>query len=167
MRAMRRGLRSTLWKREGGQLVRQYHDTGVWSDPSATDEERVFTAAPAQSPPAHLQNVMHILVHRRPSTLCQVATLCGVEESTAWCYVTRAIEFWPLLCREASKMVFPGLVEKLDRIDRSGPLRTVMERLQPALEGDQEWKCIRNRYAHLRLARVCLDARDLIQGKGE
>ena len=166
MHLCERGLRSTLWRRPDGRTVRQYHDTGEWSDPSAATEERVYQAVPTRTPPAHLQRAVRHL-SRAPPTIERFANRCGVEVSTAWCYATRAVEFWPLAYESALRLVHPPLLDVLYREeDHTGPLRDLMARVEDSLRGDHEWRSLRDRYAHLRLARVCLQARTLVEMAG-
>ena len=83
-----------------------------------------------------------------------------MEVSTAWNYASRAVELWPAQAREpASRLVYPPLLKALRTVPREGRLRDLMERLQRGpLRGDAEWREVADRHAHLRLARLCVDA---------
>ena len=130
-------------------------------------EEAVFAgaaahAAPAHAaarpPPPHLRAALRHLA-RDLGDIEELAFACAVAPSTAWSYATRAVETWPLAAPLALRLVHPPLVAALRAVDdRSGALRALMERAERsvALRGDVAWRCLPDRYAHLRLARVCL-----------
>jgi hypothetical protein len=164
MRAVERGLRSTLWRRDDGTTLRQYHDTGAWSEPLREDDEPVYAAAApppgARPPPRYLRAALRQLA-REPRDVDELARLCAVEVATAWSYATRVVELWPLAHDLALPLVHPPLVEALRGLDdHAGSLRDLMARVEAAapLRGDVAWRCTRDRHAHLRLARVCLQA---------
>ena len=90
MRAVERGLRSTLWRRDDGTTLRQYHDTGAWSEPLREDDEPVYAAAAApppgaRPPPRYLRAALRQLA-REPRDVDELARLCAVEVATAWSY---------------------------------------------------------------------------------
>ena len=85
------------------------------------------------------------------------AASLGVRESTAWCYLCKVVELWPFTNVHAAKMIYPPLLAALVSVDGRGSLRQVMERLNSGpLKGSTEWRSVENRFAHLRLARLCL-----------
>ena len=85
-----------------------------------------------------------------------LASLLHVRESTAWCYLCQVVEHWPEESPLALAMVYPPLVPAFDTLsDTTGRLSDVMERLnQGPLEGDVEWRMVKDRFAHLRLVRM-------------
>ena len=60
----------------------------------------------------------------------------------------------------ARPLVYAPLFDALGEVDAAGTLRGVMERLEArsSLRGDPDWRCVRDRFAHLRLARLCAEA---------
>lgn len=102
-------------------------------------------------------------IRSRPATIEALARACGVEISTAWSYACRVVEYWPDTHQAARYLVYPGILECCERNTSAlvGSLRTVMEaleRMDPDIAGDTDWRCVRDRYAHLRLARLCVQA---------
>jgi hypothetical protein len=98
------------------------------------------------------------LVARRPTDIAQYARALDVEVSTAWNYLARVVEVWPRAQGLARAVVYPPLLAAVAALeDRTGALREVMARLS-SLAGDTAWREVGDRYAHLRLARLCVEA---------
>ena len=173
---VQRGRRSTLWITEDSELLRQYHDTQRWSGPlnvhvdergvcrgtgnrtlsSMLKEATTFRGTTA-TPPPYLRNARSCL-SREPKDVESFATLCGVKKSTAWCYLCQVVEHWPGANVVARRYVYPPLLEAVSTTtDATGSLKEFMTRLeQGPLKGDSDWKCVQDRHAHLRLARLCV-----------
>ena len=186
-RTVRVGARSTLLMRKDGAVCRHYHDTGICVgpiEPRIDDRGRLRgpggrrledlirrTFPPADEPrstfrglargagpPPHLRRALTHLADT-PRDVAAFARQCAVETSTAWCYAARIVEHWPHLHRFARVLVYPPLMETLDALeDRSGTLRALMHRLPATLHGEHGWRCLADRYAHLRLGRLCAEA---------
>lgn len=121
----------------------------------------VPTSAGLPSPPDHLHTALSQLLFH-PRDIDDFANMCGVKTSTAWNYACRIVEHWPYSHLYARRLVYQPLLEVCESTCLDGSLRHVLERLQPVLSGDVEWRCLTDHYAHLRLARLCLEAeRDL------
>ena len=160
-------------------LVRWYRDTEAWGDAVAPsidchgrarcsqnrsvdrmlERATAFRGAPGGvAAPLHLRNALEHAC-REPRNVDEYASLCGVKASTAWNYACRVVERWP-----RAHAVVRGLVhgDVLDAVrgadDLSGSLGALMRRLSPALSGSTEVRCLSDRYAHLRLARLCVEA---------
>lgn len=171
------GSRSELRLSPSRGLVRVYRDTGTAHTVNGTIDERGVwrtagnrrVAPPrdgasyrgvqgALACPAHIVRARDLVIHDR--SVVDAATLahaCGVQETTAWQYACSAAERFPICHARLLLWIYTRLLPALDRVDVCGSLRDVMSRLQaPAgpLDGDHDWKCVRNRYAHLRLARI-------------
>ena len=172
------GGRSTLYVTRDGACYRRYHDTGTWSGPlpvhvdeqgalRGSQNRRVDTlvaqafggedtdrgASSGKPPPSYLRRALGHLV-REPRTVQDYARLCGVEVSTAWCYACKCVETWPSAHPFAARFVHPPVLEAVRACaDRKGSLRDLMERC-----GAHDWRTLDDRYAHLRLARLCADA---------
>lgn len=166
MRCVRSGMRSSLWVDDGaGRCMREYHDTGVCHELSYPPPERRRDAAFRGTPPAppHLRRALAGLV-RDPRDVQAYARLCGdVAVSTAWNYACRAVEQWPACHVHARRLVYPPVLRGVAELaDRDGTLRDVLHRLDgtAALRGDVGWRCVRDRCAHVRLARLCLQAEE-------
>lgn len=112
-------------------------------------------------PPPHLHKALGYLA-REPRTVQEFARSCDVEVSTAWNYAARVVEYWPAAHTVATSLVYPPLLRALYEVSsRTGRLRDLMERLEveaTSLRGDVEWRCARDRYEQLRLARLCVEA---------
>lgn len=153
---IRRGFRSSVYLNESDDVVRVYHDTGDAQLVPEACKRRACTRCAA--PPPHLRRALRCMIDARDVT--HFARRCGVAESTAWSYATRIVECWPAAESVAIALVYEPLVRALHECsDISGPLRDVMGRVEGAVAGDHEWRTLRDRYAHLRLGRVCVDAR--------
>jgi hypothetical protein len=99
---------------------------------------------------------MYVLL-REPQSIDEFAQLCRVKVSTAWNYASRVAEYFPETNVQAARMVYQPLLPALLAVDATGTLGAVMERLNAGpLRGDIEWRCIDDRLAHIRLARLCL-----------
>lgn len=171
--------RSSLYATRDGRLYRQYHDTGAWRGPLTTQlddkgvertsgnrrvdrlvEEAFFAdttyrgaTTAGRGPPPHLQRALRHLVSA--SSLDEFAAACGVVASTAWCYACRCVEAYPSSHVFASRFVHPPMLEAVAALgDRRGTLTELMTRVD-----DPEWRTLSARYAHLRLARLCADAK--------
>lgn len=176
------GARSTLHVDSDGLLYRHYHDTDTWDGPreprmddrgvKRADGNRSVDAAVARlfdetrafrgvvgvrpCPPPHLHRTLRVLVHG-VRDVDVLALRLGVSRATAWNYVCRTVEAWPLAHEVARPLVHPELLTRLASLsDRSGSLRALLSRLD--LTDDIEWRCLPDPYAHLRLARLCLEA---------
>ena len=93
------------------------------------------------------------------TTIDEVARRCGVRRSTAWQYVTTTCEASARAARhvlDGTALVCPELRATASGVDLTGSLTTVMERVAERLDGDVAWRCEKDRYAQLRLLRVCL-----------
>lgn len=117
-----------------------------------------------KAPPPYLRRALTCLL-RGCDDVDGFARRCGVERSTAWGYVARCVELWPESSASlAVRFVYPPLVTALRQLStHCGSLREVMERLQTedtAVRGDPEWRCVAEPFAHLRLARLCVQAMD-------
>lgn len=175
------GRRSTLYVTRDGQLYRHYHDTNVWKGPlkpniDANGTERYsgnrrvaslvekgwgeesYRGDKKEKAPKYLQNALSELT-KQPSSVKEFASACGVEESTGWNYLCKVVEMWPASNQIAKNLIYPGVLEVCESgICLKGTLKEVMERINthPTLLGDVEWRCTENRFAHLRLARLCV-----------
>lgn len=165
--------RSTLRETSDGRLYRQYHDTERVSecfaahlDPSGArrcsgnrriDHVREGTARGVVAPPpAHLQRALGVIC-RRSNDIRVVATLLNVTRNTAWSYVCRVVDAWPTSCDCAALLVDPDLMEAVRATpDLAGSLRDLMDRLPPSAH--HALRAMDDRYAHLRLARLCVEA---------
>ena len=179
---LEKGRRSSILSYETGDVTRMYHDTGnetplpLTMDEqgvvrisgnrtlralSMTNEDRFRGRAPSRSVyghvPLHMRRALDTLLTSNPTNVQVFATSLGVKESTGWCYLCKIVELFPSANVSAAKVLYPPLLPALATVDNSGTLRQVMERLNAGpLKGAMEWKCIDNRFAHLRLARLCL-----------
>jgi hypothetical protein len=109
--------------------------------------------------PLHIRRALNTLLTSDPmwNNVKEYAASLGVKESTAWCYLCKIVELFPSANVSAAKVIYPPLLIALASVDNRGTLKQVMERLNCGpLKGSMEWKCIDNRFAHLRLARLCL-----------
>lgn len=170
---VRRHLRSSIVLRDD-DLLRVYHDTGrcvplpVTVDARGTlrtFENRTVDSLQddpdSQHVPEHLRRAADVLERERPKSVVAFAHQLGVAESTAWCYLCRLVELLPHTVPHARAVVFPPLFDALRRVDSTGSLREVMQRLNDGpLRGDTDWRCVHQRFAHLRLARLCATRRD-------
>lgn len=182
LRAVDTGGRSTLYVSREGALFRQYHDTGTWDGPlplhvDATGvarcsgnrrldsvvrdafDDATYRGAREARPPPYLRRALACLA-REPTSIEAFARACSVEVSTAWNYAARVVEHWPAAHVVASPLTYPPLIPALRALGvRDGRLRDVMQRLEEGpLRGDVEWRCVDDRYAHLRLARLCVES---------
>lgn len=170
---LERGLRSSLVIGERGDILREFHDTKLRRRvPVRVDDAGTLRIGgnrsvetllqgrgtqPVTRAPPHIARTVDVLKSRTCRTVSDVGDAMGVKTSTAWCYVCRAVEEDPSIRNHAIRLVFPALPAALRALaDTSGLLRDVMERLQSGpLRGDSEWRCVPDRFAHLRLARIC------------
>lgn len=172
MRRVETGVRSSLWLDDRGTPIREFHDTGrMVTLPVRLDERGVqrlahnrrataladradYRGADRADPhlPPYLDRARRILLEC--DAVATVARRCGVLPTTAWSYVCELAATCDA-CREHARahFVHPVLFEALPRVDARGSLREVMERVDA--RGDVEWRCATDRYAQLRLARVC------------
>ena len=172
---LERGRRSSIVAYQTGEMTRVYHDTKMEVLlPFSIDEKGVARVAGNRSlhslcskneqcyrgtkqVPLHIQNALHTLMRDTPSQVSTYAVSLGVKESTAWCYLCKVVESFPFANVLAANVVFPPLLAALASVDDRGSLRQVMERLNNGpLKGSIEWKCVLDRFAHVRLARLCL-----------
>lgn len=170
--------RSTLMETEDGRLYRRYHDTNAISTtfPAHIDASGIrrcsgnrridtlrdesYRGASTQRPrstPPHLQNTLAI-VCRKPRDIQVVALHLNVAVNTAWSYVCRVVETWPTSYDLASALVDADMTACVSNEENlSGSLRDLMMRLPP-----RAYHALReadDRYAHLRLARICEEVR--------
>lgn len=167
--------RSTLMMTPEGNLIREYHDTkrqhfvpfriddqgavrlsANRSLDSLILQTETFRGSAGRAPP-HIQRAYSVLLTREHADIDEYATMCTVKTSTAWSYLCRILEFYPSANVLASRLVFQPLLVALLSVDSTSSLKEVMERLNSGpLKGDQEWRALEHRFAHLRLARMCL-----------
>lgn len=182
LRAVEAGGRSTLYACPAGGLYRRYHDTGALTpvlpavdargvlrcggnrrvDALVADAYAAYraadAAAPRAPPPPHLRAALAVLA-RGVADVDALARDCGVARSTAWCYAARVVEHWPAAHVAARALVHPPLLAAVTEVPREGTLKALMARLEAGpLRGDSDWRCVDDRYAHLRLARLCVEA---------
>lgn len=169
--------RSTLTL-EDGMLQRVYHDTERTSDPfpptvddkgvercsgnrridTLVRNESTFRGGASRPPPPYLRNAL-ATVCRGSSDIRLVSRLLGVTCNTAWSYVCRVVEEWPTSHQYASRLVHPELLVAVrDETDRTGSLRELMQRLHPRISHISDLRMCDDRYAQLRLARLCVEA---------
>lgn len=170
--------RSTLLETDDGRLYRRYHDTDAVSStfPAHVDasgnrrcsgnrridalrRDATFRGSGADSVrrPPHLHGTL-ALVCRRPRHIETVAQQLDVSTNTAWSYVCRVVELWPTSWDCARRLVDDDLMRAVDdEVDLRGSLRELMARLPP--RASQALRESSDRYAHLRLARLCAEAR--------
>ena len=179
---LEKGRRSSILSYDTGDVTRMYHDTGKETPlPLTMDEQGVIRISGNRSlrslsmkgeeqfrglgrsvtgnVPLHLRRALSALLVSDPvwNNVKEYATSLGVKESTAWCYLCKIVELFPFANMSAAKVIYPPLLAALASVDNRGTLKQVMERLNCGpLKGSMEWKCIDNRFAHLRLARLCL-----------
>ena len=109
----------------------------------------------ATVPPFHIFRTLTI--HDDYDAIDLLASSLDVKVSTAWSYLCRMLEFFPSANVSAVQYVWHPLLQALPLIDQTGSLKQVMQRLNEGpLHGNQEWRCIADRFAHIRLARLCL-----------
>ena len=175
--------RSTLVEREDGWLYRIYRDTLATSHvfPAHIDPRGVrrcsgnrridslrdgafrgSTAAPSRrTPPSHLRETLAV-VCRCPRDIERVAQHLGVARNTAWSYACRVVETWPTAWECAECLVDDDLMIAVhDTADLSGSLRALMGRLP--MHAHHALRESHDRYAHLRLARLCAEARRQVE----
>ena len=146
-------------------MFRLYHDTSEWVElPFNVDArgtrrfEQNCTESglcrPTATPP-HLQRArVHLL---STGNIGDFASACGVRLSTAWNYVTKLCEDAIVASHVlAGDFVCPELSTAVSAVDLNGSLRSVMERIEHVIGGDTRWRCEHDRFAQLRLLRVCL-----------
>ena len=110
-----------------------------------------------RSIPPHLVKAMYVLEREPPLTIREFASSLCVKMSTAWCYACLIVERNPSSAPYASMLVYPPLFPSLKEIGMDGSLSDLMVRLNNGpLNGDTEWRCVEERFSHLRLARICL-----------
>lgn len=190
LRLVEEGLRSSLYVSAGGELYRWYADTDTWEGPlptlrDASGEQRygsnrkvsrlvdeAFSAVyrgaggtKKKARPEHMQHAFREML-QGPEDIHAFAARCGsIAESTAWAYAGGVVERWPQTHVMARALVHPALLDALAELDRAGPLRTVLARLDDSpLCYDPTWRRMpeSERFCHLRLARLCLDAEETI-----
>ena len=177
MRRVDEGARSSVWEDTDGTAFRVFHDTGhvvtlEWSaDERGTRRFchnrtkngmlRHMRGGTAARCPKHLLRAKECVM--TCDTIDEIATQCRVKRSTAWSYTTQVCQ----TSREArdhvraSHIVCASLWEAVDGAPcLSGCLKDVMERLKESssLDGCPHWRCESDRYAQLRLARICATA---------
>lgn len=172
--------RSTLCLAEDGMtLFRKYADTDRTSAPFALTVDaaghrrcsgnrnvdallaRTSTYrgvdAPSRPAPAHLRNALRALC-RAPREIEVLARMLGVAPNTAWSYACGVVEYWPASHVHARALLDPDLAAAVDACaDRSGSLRELMARLPARATAALRERV--DRYAFLRLARLCAEAR--------
>ena len=110
-----------------------------------------------KSPPYYLRRALGFLVKMKTPEIKAFARACGVKETTAWHYACKIVETWPTASEVVGGLVYPPLWKACTSVPLLGSLKEVMQSLEagPFL-GDSDWRCVDDRYAHLRLARLCL-----------
>ena len=186
VRSVQSGTRSSLYITKTGVMFRQYHDTKKWDGPLHTsqddcgvercsgrqrveelrDEAWGAKRRGTRGAPAHLMNARDVL-NESPNSIRVVADRCGVKTSTAWSYVTKAVDIWPQLHVQARRLIFPGLLQGCchDDVCVDGSLVDVMQciKMKTGVATAKEWQSVEDPYAHLRLARLCLQAEHRIR----
>lgn len=181
---LEKGRRSSILSYDTGDVTRMYHDTGKETPlPFTMDEQGVVrisgnrslhllsmrgedqfrgsstTRSVSGNVPLHIRRALNTLLTSNPmwNNVKEYAASLGVKESTAWCYLCKIVELFPSANVSAAKVIYHPLLIALASVDNRGTLKQVMERLNCGpFKGSMEWKCIDNRFAHLRLARLCL-----------
>jgi hypothetical protein len=165
------GRRSSIVSYDNGNVMRIYHDTGTQTPlPFTVDKlgaTRVFGNRSLQSlstryrggtqsatVPFYIRNTLTVLMDEQ--RIESIALRLSVKESTAWCYVCKLVEVYPSVSTLAARLIYQPLLTAMTEVDMTGSLKEVMERLNSGpLRGSVEWRSVDNRYAHLRLARLC------------
>lgn len=162
MQVVHRTSRATVYRTADGRLCRQYHDTGAWDEASGVDaREALYGGADDDEEAQVVRRDPPYLVRARERVRgCEstrdFARRCGVARATAWTYACQIAQRWPEECVHLVRFVYPPLPEALRSVDVRGALQAVMQRLeQGPLRGDVDWRCLDDRYSHLRLARLC------------
>ena len=168
-----------------GALVRHYHDTDRWSAPFApavdaqgcarcsgnrrvdllVERERTYAGGEARASavaPAHLHNALRVLCrhqHRRRGDITEFARALGVRAATAWSYAYRVVDTWPRAHDEVARLVHPEILQAVCACPhrRSGTLRELLQCIHSDLVEARE---VADLFAHLRLARICAEARE-------
>lgn len=184
---MERNRRSTLYLHDETHVVREFHDTGAVTSPMplsvdakgrvkcsgnrnvATLLRRRETVSrgsgdvqPSASdtpppPPRHLRMALRVLCEVQPTSIDAFATALGVAPNTAWSYACRVVTVWPAAYVETSLMVDPDVLHAVRTApDRTGSLTELCKRLRSHIPRE-----LSERFAHLRLARLCADAEDV------
>lgn len=183
LRVVESGARSTLYASKDGSLYRLYHDTKMWRGPlpptvdphgtsryshnrsvsrlvdNAWNAFRGDETGGSHLPPAqdHLRSALSHLTTSH--SVDEFADKCGVKASTAWGYAGKIVEHWPATHVYARGIVYGPLLQLCSDVKcLNGTLREVMERLRESLSGDTDWRCMDDHFAHLRLARLCVEA---------
>lgn len=188
LRIVEEGMRSSLYVSPTGELYRWYNDTDRWEGPLHTfmdasgnrryganrkvsqlvDEafNPIFRGSQTQIKkkkcPEHMQHACRQLL-KHLANIHDFAASCNVSETTAWNYACGVVERWPLTHPMARAFVHPPLLEALSKVDCTGSLVKVLERLNDGpLHYDAEWRHMdATRFSHLRLARLCLNAAEV------
>ena len=170
MQCICEGHRSSVFL-DSGTVYRVYHDTGrkvpvpyhidtrglpkVRKGPVARGSS--YRGGSSVMSPC-LRRTEQLLDQFDRTTISDFASLTGTKVNTLWSYLCCVAEGVPSR-REAilSKFVYLPLVSALNRVDVSGSLREVMERVNEGpLRGDSDWRCVEDRFSQLRLARICM-----------
>lgn len=167
--------RSSLYVTKHGTLHRHYHDTNTWvtRSPHLDDHgilrvdhnqrleaviDRAFASSTSRSaPPPHLSRALQHVLRYEYATVDDFARGLQVAHSTAWCYAAQLVSQWPAVHAYLRRMVHPPLLEVLRRIPLEGSLRDLLARVEQE-PLDVDWRCLRDRMAHLRLGRLCVEA---------
>lgn len=166
-----------------GLLQRQYHDTGRWGDPHhptidarghrrcdgnrrvdvLVEEERTYgRSGGARSPPPHLRNALHVLCTGAPRDVEDLALRLGVRTSTAWSYVCNVVGAWPAAHAVVEPLLQPEVLAAVEACDdRTGSLRELYRRVAPVVSHSAEVRTTEDLFAHLRAARLCVEARSI------
>ena len=133
----------------------------AWSDrPLECEEEHEYRGATTlrrRSAPYHIVRARACLANA--ADIEALARTLDVKPATAWSYVTQVVDRWPRTHAIARKFVHAPLVEVCEAsVPLQGSLHELMDRVQPELSGDTTWRCTTDKYAHLRLARLCVEA---------
>lgn len=163
MEVVQQTSRATVYRTADGRLCRQYHDTGAWEEDVSVrgrapalfgrgdDEEAQLIV---RSAPPYLVRARECV--KGCASARDFARRCGVARSTSWSYACEIAERWPEECQHLIAFVYAPMATALRAVDVRGSLHAVMQRLEHGpLRGDVDWRCLNDRYSHLRLARLC------------
>ena len=109
--------------------------------------------------PEYLNRARAIIVSTKPSSIECLASALQVKVNTAWSYAGQVVDTWPEEEQWVRMLVHPSLWDALKTVELAEEsLKDLMQRLCPCLGHDFEWRCVEGRFAHLRLARLCVRA---------
>lgn len=170
--------RSTLYRRShDGMLIRLYHDTGRWTDPFPPivdergharcsgnrridllmEQERAYGGnGTSRRIPSYLQNALRVLCRHHMPNIDVLAMELEVKTTTAWSYAYKVVETWPRAHEEASRLVHPEIMSAvLTCTSTTGSLKELYQCIHMELIESRE---VSDLFAHIRLARACVEA---------